>query len=156
MTGQDVAHGPTEASSVQAPEGVLAALGHFPWWEAPGGTLVCWYPCQLRTVNKERAEHVMVSRRYTKDVRTEWGILGQTIRDVRFPGEVDIVAQPIQARGPMGDAGCHYPTVKAAVDGLVDAGVLRADDGSVVRSIRMMAPRKAAGFPGLLLTIAAR
>jgi hypothetical protein len=43
-------------------------------------------------------------------------------------------------RGKLPDIGACYPAVKAAVDGLVDAGVLADDDGRHVRSLVFYPP----------------
>jgi hypothetical protein len=43
-------------------------------------------------------------------------------------------------RHPVADTGACYPAVKAAIDGLVDAGVLPGDTGTHVPSITFLAP----------------
>jgi crossover junction endodeoxyribonuclease RusA len=55
----------------------------------------------------------------------------------RFVVPVDIEATPVGVRH---DVGNTYPTVKACVDGTVDAGVLRDDRAEFVRKLTMHAP----------------
>ncbi len=50
------------------------------------------------------------------------------------------------------DVAACYPTVKAAIDGLVDAGVLADDDETHLRSITFF-PRKVCGKNGIKLII---
>ncbi len=45
-------------------------------------------------------------------------------------------------RHPLPDTGNNYPAFKAALDGLIDAGVLPDDSGKHVLSITMNAPTK--------------
>lgn len=55
---------------------------------------------------------------------------------------VEVVVD-IQMRRPLADTGNAYGSVKAAIDGLVDAGILPGDGPTVILSIRMNAPRPA-------------
>jgi hypothetical protein len=53
---------------------------------------------------------------------------------------------PFQAKGRLADAGAHFPSAKAVLDGIVDAGILEDDDGRYVLELRMIAPiRQAKG-----------
>ncbi len=117
--------------------------------------LTMWVPCKLRTVNAERAGNTWDHRRYTAEIREFVGWQARGARVGGFSGPVKITVRPVQARGPLGDVGAHYPTVKAAVDGLVDADVLPGDGPDVVVAMLMHAPRKGAGSAGLLLTVVA-
>lgn len=56
-----------------------------------------------------------------------------------------VTARPYQRRGVLADPGGHQPAVKAAVDGLVDAGVLRDDAGPYVASLSHLPPLRASG-----------
>jgi hypothetical protein len=57
-----------------------------------------------------------------------------------IPTPVNITAYVDLTMGYVMDAGNYYPAVKAAVDGLVDAGVLTADTPTWVRSYSLHAP----------------
>jgi crossover junction endodeoxyribonuclease RusA len=94
-------------------------------------------PGPLHTVNRERAVHWRISRGWTKTTRELAGWVGRGAP--RFVW-CDVEVWPEQAKGRLADVGAHLPSVKAAVDGLVDAGVL-ADDGPVfLRSLLLNAP----------------
>jgi hypothetical protein len=47
-----------------------------------------------------------------------------------------------QMRSPIQDTGNAYGAAKAAIDGLVDAGVLPGDGPDVIRSLTLLAPEK--------------
>ena len=51
---------------------------------------------------------------------------------------ISVVAQPEQARGRLQDTAACNPSVKAAIDGLVDAGVVPDDTGEHVREITFL------------------
>jgi crossover junction endodeoxyribonuclease RusA len=51
---------------------------------------------------------------------------------------VDVTAQPHQARGRLQDTAACNPSVKAAIDGLVDAGIVPDDTGVYVRKITFL------------------
>lgn len=64
-----------------------------------------------------------------------------------------VVAQPLaRTRRSLPDVGACYPAVKAAVDGIVDAGVLEDDDASHLLSLTFL-PCEVVGRDGLKLTI---
>lgn len=62
-------------------------------------------------------------------------------RVARFTPPVEIVATPVQ-KGRLPDAGNCYPSVKAAIDGLVDAGLLPDDSPPYVHAVTLRAPRR--------------
>lgn len=103
--------------------------------------LVVADPLALWTVNAERSRSMWEHRRSTAYVRDLWEITALPIsRQHRF-STVHVSARPYQRRRPLADTGNHYPAVKAAIDGLVDAGVLPGDTPDVVLSITMHAPQ---------------
>jgi len=57
--------------------------------------------------------------------------------------------QPFQKGGRLQDTGACHPAVKAAIDGIVDAGVLVDDSPEYVKSIRFLATER--GKDGLTL-----
>lgn len=66
---------------------------------------------------------------------------------------VTVTATPIAKDGrSMQDTGACYPSVKAAIDGLVDARLLRGDTGKHVAWIKLCAP-EIRGWEGLELVI---
>ena len=51
---------------------------------------------------------------------------------------IDVIAQPSQKRGPLQDTAACNPSVKAAIDGIVDAGIVPDDTGTYVRQITFL------------------
>jgi hypothetical protein len=64
-----------------------------------------------------------------------------------------VVAQPlVRNRRSLPDVGACYPAVKAAVDGIVDAGVLADDDAEHLLALTFL-PCEVVGKDGLRITI---
>ena len=92
------------------------------------------------TLNKERTLHHMARAKLVKEWRhafCEAAISAQ----LPLLEMVEIVAQPyvLNARYAQ-DTGNCFPAVKAAVDGLVDAGVLIDDNAKIVVKLTFLAP----------------
>lgn len=105
-------------------------------------------PGRILTVNVERAGNRWGRAEYVKQVRTEFGWMAKTLpRLVWF----SVTVIPYQQRGRLQDTAACLPAVKAAVDGIVDAGVVPDDDGTHVRSIVFLPARRA--HDGLTLVI---
>lgn len=51
---------------------------------------------------------------------------------------ISVTAQPFQKRGKLADTSACNPSVKAAIDGIVDAGVIPDDTGEYVRRITFL------------------
>jgi hypothetical protein len=65
---------------------------------------------------------------------------------------VEIIAQPyVLSAKYRQDVGACFPHVKAAIDGLVDAGILIDDHAQIVVKLTFLAPKY--GKDGLSLTI---
>lgn len=97
-------------------------------------------PGRPRTLNAERRGHHMAHRKATKDERLAWGWAWRAAVPVGTAlARVRVTAQPVLS-GPMQDPGNCYPSVKAAIDGLVDAGVIEDDTGEHVAAITLLAP----------------
>lgn len=60
--------------------------------------------------------------------------------------------EPFQKGGRLQDTGACHPAVKAAIDGLVDAGILEDDSPAYVRAITFLPPQR--GKDGLTLRVA--
>lgn len=100
------------------------------------------YRARPWTLNAERrgSNHWSQTRTKTAEWRQAFWGLGLEKR-IRY-SSVDITVE-VQMRHPVADTGACFPAVKAAIDGLVDAGVLPGDTGQFVRSIRFVAPIRA-------------
>ena len=110
---------------------------------AAGITLVI--PCALLTVNRERKQGHWSARATTT---AETRLLAKAAARTQPPFDhVRILVRPVQPKGRLADTGAHAPSAKAAIDGLVDAGLIVDDDGRYIRSLTYLAPVKT--WPGL-------
>lgn len=105
-------------------------------------------PVKPWSLNVERALHWRKHGQLTAAVRAFVAVQVARLDVGQYAGRVEIVATP---RGVKHDAGNSYPTVKAAVDALVDVGVLADDDPAHVARVVMNAP--VAGEAGLILLV---
>lgn len=95
------------------------------------------------THNAERRQNIYVTRKLTKQWRTDFCLLAQYQKIPRLIS-ARVCAIPYQARGRLQDVGACAPAVKAAIDGLVDAGVLPDDSSKFLTSIEFSAPERGA------------
>lgn len=104
------------------------------------------------TVNRLVNMHRQQWAKRTRAERVAWALLAEH-HDVPAMQRADIVATPLHRdrRSPQDPAACA-PAVKAAIDGLVDAGVLPDDTGDHVASV-LFTPPDVCGRDGLRLTI---
>lgn len=93
------------------------------------------------TTNKERTEHHMTRAKRVKEWREAFAWLAKS---KRIPPLVwmRIGAQPWQKGGVLQDVAACNPAVKAAIDGLVDAGVLPDDSPEYLKSVEFFPPQK--------------
>jgi crossover junction endodeoxyribonuclease RusA len=96
------------------------------------------HPGRVRSINSERSTHWSKRAKDAENWREAFFWLGKQAR-VKF-GSVHVTAEIIQKR-PLADCGNGLPSIKAAIDGLIDAAVLPDDSPEYVRSITMVAPR---------------
>jgi hypothetical protein len=97
---------------------------------------------ELLTVNRERQIHHQARAKIVKRARR----LAHAIAiEERIPplGRVDAEFWFGQHLSKLADPGAHYPSAKAVLDGIVDAGILEDDDGRFVRSVTMQGPYRA-------------
>lgn len=104
------------------------------------------------TVNRVARMHRQQWATHTRHTRERWALLATVERLPRI-GRCEITATPLHVnrRSPQ-DAGACAPEVKAAIDGLVDAGVLTDDNATHVAAIRFEHP-DICGRDGLRLDI---
>jgi hypothetical protein len=104
------------------------------------------------TVNKVATMHRQQWATRTRDERRAWALLAQAEK-VPPLGRIRIVATPLHKdrRSPQDVAACA-PAVKAAIDGLVDAGVIPDDNAEHLDEIVFRAPW-VCGADGLRLEI---
>ena len=95
------------------------------------------------TANAERRWHHMKRAQEVGEARKRWYWLARLAKTPLYE-RVIIEATPLQKnRRWEADVAACYPTVKAAIDGLVDAGVLGGDSPAHVRKIIFNAPQTA-------------
>ena len=97
------------------------------------------YRARPWTMNAERkgTNHWSQTRLRTAEWRKAFWALG--IQQRRRYRRAKITVE-VMMRHPVADTGACFPAVKAAIDGLVDAGVLPGDTGQFVPSITFLAP----------------
>jgi crossover junction endodeoxyribonuclease RusA len=102
------------------------------------------------TTNAERAGNRWGRAAHTKEWRQVFALLA---RKEKIPTMkwINVTAQPSQKLGRLQDTAACNPSVKAAIDGLVDAGIVPDDSGEYVRMITFMPPIR--GADQLTLTI---
>ena len=92
------------------------------------------------TLNNERKLHHMARAKMVKQWRQAFCELAT---EAMLPNMtcIEVVAQPyvLNARYRQDVGGC-FPAVKAAIDGLVDAGVLIDDNANIVVRLTFLAP----------------
>ena len=95
------------------------------------------------TTNAERSANHWTRAKLTKEWREAfaWIAKSQRIPPLAW---ATIAAQPTQKGGRLQDTGGCAPTVKAAVDGIVDAGVFPDDSPAYVRTLTYLTPLRGA------------
>ncbi len=97
------------------------------------------------TLNSERRMHRMQRAEHARQWRSSFHLLALHNKVASFGDTpVIVVIQPHLAKGPMFDCDACHPAAKAAIDGLVDAGVLASDGPNHVTEVRYLRPLPAA------------
>jgi hypothetical protein len=137
---------PTSIGVMQSPA-ITVTVGHTV--THLGQIVVAGRPVSL---NAERSAHWRKRHALTASWREQAAILAR--RDLKPIVDRPIIVEafPIQ-KGRLPDAGNAYPTVKAIVDGIVDAGIIPDDDPDSVASIVLQAPRRPTPGEGEHVTI---
>lgn len=89
------------------------------------------------TTNAERAGNRWGRAAHTKEWRETFAWLARKEK-IPVMKWINVTAQPFQKMGRLQDTAACNPSVKAAIDGLVDAGVIPDDSGEFVRMITFM------------------
>jgi len=92
------------------------------------------------TANAERSWHYHKRAAKVREAREAWGWLARVQRIPALSG-IRVDATPlIRNHRALPDVAACYPTVKAAIDGFVDAGIIPDDDPFHVPTITFHAP----------------
>jgi hypothetical protein len=102
------------------------------------------------TINEERTKHRFEIAKRTKEWRSAFHLLALA-KNLPTMTNCIITATPYQLKGRMQDVAACVPAVKAAIDGLVDAGVMLDDAPTHLKAIVFAQPQK--GKPALKLEI---
>ena len=118
-------------------------------------TATCWMLEDTErpwTANAERGWHHYKRAQVVRDARERWAWLAK-IEHIPALARISIEATPLRVNArSMPDVAACYPAVKAAIDGLVDAGVVEDDNPFHVTRITFRAP-EVANRDGLRLRI---
>jgi crossover junction endodeoxyribonuclease RusA len=89
-----------------------------------------------KPMNEYRTLHFRARASYDKEWRQAFLAVTKRARVPKMPGGIIVsVVQTCRRGTPLPDPLAEAPTVKAAIDGIVDAGVIPDDTGEWVRSI---------------------
>ncbi len=104
------------------------------------------------TTNAERSWHYHKRAKAVRETREAFMLLAHQMKVPKLAA-IKVAATPLakDRRGIQDVAAC-YPAVKAAIDGLVDAGVVIDDDPRYVTSLTFL-PTKVTGVDGLEIEI---
>ncbi len=89
------------------------------------------------TTNAERSGNRWGRAEHTREWRDAFAWIARREKIPRMRW-INVTVQPFQKRGRLQDTAACNPSVKAAIDGLVDAGVIPDDTGEYVRMITFM------------------
>jgi len=89
------------------------------------------------TTNAERAGNRWARAAHNREWREAftWIVKKEKVPKMKW---INVTAQPFQKMGRLQDTAACNPSVKAAIDGLVDAGIIPDDSGEFVRMIIFM------------------
>lgn len=93
------------------------------------------------TTNAERAGNRWERAKVTKEWREAFAWLAKA-EQLPSMSWISVTVEPHQKGGRLQDVGACNPSVKAAIDGLVDAGILPDDSPQYVRSLIFLPPQK--------------
>lgn len=112
------------------------------------------YQARPWSANAERRWHPMERHKKVTEWRQAYALLARAERIPRpLAGPVVVTAMPVFRDRRRQDVGNCYPAVKAAIDGLVDAGCLDDDDPDYVASIVFVRPETGVGRDALVLRV---
>ena len=92
------------------------------------------------TTNAERAGNRWERAELVKTWRSAFALLAKS-EELPAMSWISVTAEPHQKGGRLQDVGACNPAVKAAIDGLVDAGILPDDSSQYMRSLIFLPPK---------------
>lgn len=109
-------------------------------------------PGRPAVLNTDRAKHWTVGAGNTAQTRRDAAWLAKEV-GIPHLDHIAVIARPIYRDRRTADVGSCFPAVKAAIDGLRDAGVITDDDPTIVVQITFDAPLLSTGRDALEVTI---
>ena len=91
------------------------------------------------TTNAERASNRFVRADFTKNWRTLGFVAARNLPKAQW---LSVIVEPFQEKGRLQDVGACNPSVKAVIDGIVDAKVIPDDSADYVKEIRFLPPQR--------------
>lgn len=99
------------------------------------------YSARPWTTNAERSGNRWDRAKKTKEWRGAFHLLALEQKQVPLEW-CEIIVEPwLKNRSGVQDTGACHPAAKAAIDGIVDSGILEDDTPDIVRSITYRAPK---------------
>lgn len=98
------------------------------------------FPQRPWTTNAERAGNRWERASLTKEWRHAFNLLAR-IEEIPEMEWITVTVEPHQKGGRLQDVGACNPSVKAAIDGLVDANILPDDSSKFVKSLVFLPPK---------------
>jgi len=92
------------------------------------------------TTNAERSGNRWERAKLTKEWRSAFQLLAK-YEKIPPMAWISVTVEPHQKGGRLQDVGACNPAVKAAIDGIVDAGVLPDDSSKFLRSLIFLPPQ---------------
>jgi crossover junction endodeoxyribonuclease RusA len=93
------------------------------------------------TMNDYRTLHFHPRARHDREWRSAFALLARRARAPKGLDRIIVTAAPFCRRGTtLPDVGACFPGVKAAIDGLVDAGVIPDDTPAHLSAVTFIAP----------------
>jgi hypothetical protein len=99
------------------------------------------YKAKVWTANSAARMHMGERIKLTKQWRTDFFLLAKHEKIPRL-AQARIIVTPFQRMGRLQDVAACAPASKAAIDGLVDAGVLHDDSSEYLTSIEFKTPQR--------------
>ena len=102
------------------------------------------------SLNRERNMHWSYRNRATQEWRQAFAVLARA----QHVPHLDAIHLDVHVtmRGKLQDVVNCYPSAKAAIDGLIDAGVIPDDDPAHLLSVRFWAPTRGDNCMRLVIT----
>ena len=97
------------------------------------------YKVRPWTTNAERNWHHMKRAKHVKEWREAFHWLAKTHKPL---AHATITIEPWQKGGILADVAACNPAAKAAIDGIVDAGILKDDSPQYLHSVTFLQPQK--------------